>query len=143
MITFGVENVKMPAIDRKAVRRWLEAVAQDHGGRKVGILNYVFCDDERILQVNLEFLGHDYYTDIITFDYSSPDKVSGDMYISLDTVLSNSVKFHSSYNKELLRVIVHGLLHLCGINDKGPGERAVMEAHENRALDIYELKFHS
>lgn len=137
MITFNVENVKMPHIDRKLVRKWIETVTFEHGGRTVGSLNYIFCDDERILQVNREFLGHDYYTDIITFDYSDLHKVSGDMYISLDTVLSNSSLFNSSYERELLRVIIHGVLHLCGINDKGPGERAVMESHENRALDLW------
>ncbi|MCQ2083780.1 MAG: rRNA maturation RNase YbeY [Bacteroidaceae bacterium] len=137
MIGFDVENVSMPAIDRASVRKWLKAVAFDHDGRQTGSLNYIFCNDERILQVNKEFLGHDYYTDIITFDYSTPKKVSGDMYISLDTVLSNSKKFRTSYEKELLRVIVHGVLHLCGINDKGPGERAVMEMHENRALEMW------
>lgn len=140
MIGFGVENVKMPPIDRAAVRKWLKAVAKDHDGRETGDLYYVFCDDNRILEVNNEFLGHDYFTDIITFDYSSPKRVSGDMYISLDTVLSNSSKFHTSYERELLRVIVHGVLHLCGINDKAPGERAVMEAHEDRALDMWYSK---
>ena len=127
----------MPKLDRKALRAWITAVAATYEGRKAGNLNYIFCNDERILEVNKEFLGHDYYTDIITFDYSEPDVVSGDMYISLDTVLTNSEKFHTSYEKELLRVIIHGVLHLCGINDKGRGERAVMEAAENRALDIW------
>lgn len=125
----------MPAIERKVVREWLKKVAEGYG-RKLGNLNYIFCDDERILEVNKEFLGHDYYTDIITFDYADLKTVHGDMYISLDTVFSNSGKFNTSYIEELMRVIVHGLLHLCGINDKGQGERAVMEAAENDALDI-------
>ena len=86
--------------------------------------------------MNRQFLGHDYYTDIITFDYSSGIKISGELYISLDTVKSNSVKFGTVYQEELYRVMIHGILHLCGINDKGPGERAVMEAAENRALDM-------
>ena len=137
MISFINENVKMPKLDRKALRAWITAVAATYQGRKAGNLNYIFCNDERILEVNREFLGHDYYTDIITFDYSEPGVVSGDMYISLDTVLTNSDKFHTSYEKELLRVIIHGVLHLCGINDKGRGERAVMEAAENRALDMW------
>lgn len=130
----------MPKLDRKALRAWITAVAATYEDRKAGNLNYIFCNDERILEVNKEFLGHDYYTDIITFDYSEPGVVSGDMYISLDTVLTNSAKFHTSYEKELLRVIIHGVLHLCGINDKGRGERAVMEAAENRALDIWNNK---
>ena len=137
MISFLNDNIKMPSLDRKAVRAWIVAVVATYNGRKTGNLNYVFCNDERILEVNKEFLGHDYYTDIITFDYSEPGVVSGDMYISLDTVLTNSEKFHTSYEKELMRVIIHGVLHLCGINDKGRGERAVMEAAENRALDMW------
>lgn len=130
----------MPKLDRKAIRAWITAVAATYDGRRVGNVNYIFCNDERMIQVNNEFLGHDYYTDIITFDYSEPGVVSGDMYISLDTVLSNSSKFKTSYEQELLRVIIHGVLHLCGINDKGRGERAVMEAAEERALDMWYKK---
>ena len=140
MISFLTENIKMPRLDRKAVRAWITSVAASYDGRRVGNVNYIFCNDERILQVNNEFLGHDYYTDIITFDYSAPGVVSGDMYISLDTVFSNSSKFHTSYDTELLRVIIHGVLHLCGINDKGRGERAVMEAAEERALEMWYKK---
>lgn len=140
MISFLTENIKMPRLDRKAVRAWITAVAATYDGRKVGNLNYIFCNDDRILEVNKEFLGHDYYTDIITFDYSEPGVVSGDMFISLETVETNSFKFHTSYDKELMRVIIHGVLHLCGINDKGPGERAIMEAAENRALDMWYKK---
>ena len=137
MISFINENIKMPKLDHKAVRAWIDAVAATYEGRKVGSLNYIFCNDDRILEVNKPFLGHDFYTDIITFDYSEPGVVSGDMYISLDTVLTNSEKFHTSYDKELMRLIIHGVLHLCGINDKGRGERAIMEAAENRALDMW------
>ena len=140
MISFLTENIKMPRIDRKAVRAWIAAVAATYEGRKVGNLNYIFCNDDRILEVNKEFLGHDYYTDIITFDYSEPGLVSGDMFISLETVETNSFKFHTSYDKELMRVIIHGVLHLCGINDKGPGERAIMEAAEEKALDMWYKK---
>ena len=140
MISFLTENIKMPKLDRKAVRAWITEVAASYEGRKVGNLNYIFCNDDRILEVNKKFLGHDYYTDIITFDYSEPGRVSGDIFISLDTVLSNSSKYHTSYEKELMRVIIHGVLHLCGINDKGPGERAVMEAAEERALDMWYKK---
>ena len=140
MISFLTENIKMPKLDKKAVRAWITAVAATYDGRKVGNLNYIFCNDDRILEVNKEFLGHDYYTDIITFDYSEPGKVSGDMFISIETVETNSFKFHTSYDKELMRVIIHGVLHLCGINDKGPGERAVMEAAEEKALNMWYMK---
>ncbi len=102
--------------------------------RFLGPVSYIFCDDERILEVNRQFLNHDYYTDIITFDYSRGRVVSGDLFISLDTVRSNAALVGATYDRELRRVIIHGILHLCGINDKGPGEREIMEKHENAAL---------
>ena len=91
-----------------------------------------------MLSINRQFLDHDYYTDIITFDYTEADRISGDIFISLDTVRSNAEQLGQPYERELHRVIIHGILHLCGINDKGPGEREVMEAEENRALALFE-----
>ena len=132
-VIFDAEGVAMPAIDRAATAAWLECVAHSLG-KNVGRLSYLFCDDEHILAINREFLGHDYYTDIITFDYSTRRHIAGDMVISLDTVASNAAALGADPRRELLRVIAHGVLHLCGINDKGPGEREVMEAHEERAL---------
>ena len=132
-ISFMVQNVEMPAIDAEKVKSWIETVAREHG-KRVGALTYVFCDDEYILATNNQFLGHDYYTDIITFDYSNSHRISGDMVISLDTVRSNAEQLGVDYQGELQRVIIHGVLHLCGINDKGPGEREIMERHENEAL---------
>ena len=132
-IYFNAVNVEMPAINFKIIREWVSAVAENHG-RMVGHITYIFTDDEEILNVNRQFLNHDYYTDIITFDYSRRKLISGDLYISLDTVKSNSELVNASYTDELNRVIIHGVLHLCGINDKGPGEREVMELHENEAL---------
>lgn len=123
----------MPAIKKRAITAWIKAVAATYG-RKVGEIGYLFVDDEKILQVNREYLGHDYYTDIITFDYDEADVINGDLIISLDTVRSNAELFGKSYQEELFRVIIHGILHLCGINDKGPGEREIMEAAENKAL---------
>ena len=108
-------------------------------GRKVGEIGYMFVDDEKILEVNREYLGHDYYTDIITFDYDEGDRINGDLVISLDTVRTNAEQFGKSYDEELHRVIIHGILHLCGINDKGPGEREIMEAAENKALKMITL----
>lgn len=136
MIEFDVKNVEMPSLDFERVGRWLEEVAASHGMR-VGNINYLFCDDEEILRVNREFLHHDYYTDIITFDYTHRDRIGGDIVISLDTVRSNSEEFSVSYDEELLRVIAHGVLHLCGIDDKGPGEREIMEENENAALKLF------
>lgn len=133
MITYNAENVKFPKIKRRETTAWIKRVAASYG-RKVGEIGYLFCDDEKILEVNREYLQHDYYTDIITFDYDEDDIISGDLVISLDTVKSNAELFHKNYDEELHRVIIHGILHLCGINDKGPGEREIMEAAENKAL---------
>jgi rRNA maturation RNase YbeY len=135
MITYSTENVKMPAIKRRETTAWIRRVAATYG-KKVGEVGYLFVDDEKILAVNNEYLGHDYYTDIITFDYCEGNTLNGDLVISLDTIATNAEKFHKDYNEELHRVIIHGILHLCGINDKGPGEREIMEAAEDRALAL-------
>lgn len=134
-IILQAENVVLPHFDEQLLMVWIQQVAHAHD-RVVGNLTYVFCDDEYILKVNRDFLKHDYYTDIITFDYSNSRRLAGDMVISLDTVKSNAALFEREYAEELLRVVIHGVLHLCGINDKGPGEREIMERHENEALAI-------
>ncbi len=133
MITYNAEGIRMPKIRKRETTAWIKTVAASYG-LKVGDIGYMFVDDEKILEVNREYLGHDYYTDIITFDYDETDTINGDIVISLDTVRTNAVKFGKSYEEELYRVIIHGILHLCGINDKGPGEREIMEAAENKAL---------
>jgi probable rRNA maturation factor len=133
MITYNVDGVAMPKIHKRETSAWIKAVAASYN-RKVGDIGYMFVSDDKIIEVNKQYLGHDYFTDIITFDYDEGDKINGDIVISIDTVLSNSVKFKKEYDDELHRVIIHGVLHLCGINDKGPGEREIMEAAENRAL---------
>ena len=133
MISYNTVNVKMPAIRRRDTSAWVKAVAASYG-KKVGEIAYIFVDDEEILRVNREYLQHDYYTDIITFDYTEGDTISGDLFISLDTVRTNAEQFDKPYDEELHRVIIHGILHLCGINDKGPGEREIMEAAEDKAL---------
>ena len=127
--------MKMPKIRKRDTSAWIKKVAASYG-RKVGEIGYLFVDDEKILEVNNEYLGHDYYTDIITFDYDEDDIISGDLVISLDTVRSNAELFSKPYEEELFRVIIHGILHLCGINDKGPGEREIMEQEENKALAL-------
>ena len=135
MISYQTEGVKMPAIKRRETTAWIKAVAATYG-KKVGDIAYIFCDDEKILEVNRQYLQHDYYTDIITFDYTEDNVISGDLFISLDTVRSNSEEQGTVYEEELHRVIIHGILHLCGINDKGPGERELMEQAENKALSL-------
>lgn len=125
----------MPGFNQGVVSQWIEAVARSFN-KSVGELAYIFCNDEKILEVNREFLNHDYFTDIITFDYSNRRRIAGDMFISLDTVRSNAELFSKNYDEELMRVVIHGVLHLVGINDKGEGEREIMEKHENEALEM-------
>lgn len=135
MIEFQTYDVEMPALDFSLLREWIGRVCEAHD-RLPGSLVYQFCSDEHILSTNLKFLGHDYYTDIITFPYCESERVSGDILISLDTVRTNAEGVGESYMRELHRVIIHGVLHLCGIDDKGPGEREVMQAHEDEALRL-------
>jgi len=135
MITYNADGVKMPKIKRKDTTAWIKAVAQSYG-KKVGEVGYMFVNDEKILEINNEYLGHDYYTDVITFDYDEDDVVNGDIVISLDTVRTNAELFDKAFEDEIYRVIIHGILHLCGLNDKGPGEREIMEKAENKALEM-------
>ena len=135
MISYNTDGVRMPKIKKRETTAWIKAVAATFG-RKVGVIGYMFVSDEKILEVNREYLGHDYYTDVITFDYDEDDTISGDIVISLDTVRSNAEMLGKVYDDELHRVIIHGILHLCGINDKGPGEREIMEAEEDKALAL-------
>ena len=140
MITYQTEDIEMPPIKKRETTEWIKTVAATYG-KKVGEIAYIFCSDEKILEVNRHYLGHDYYTDIITFDYREGNRLSGDLFISLDTVRTNADQFaRGDYDRELHRVIIHGVLHLCGINDKGPGEREIMEEAENKALALLENK---
>lgn len=134
-INFISQGVAMPDFNQDTVREWINRVARSFD-KNVGALTYIFCNDDKILEVNRQYLHHDYFTDIITFDYSTRRRISGDMFISLDTIATNAVQFGRTYNEELMRVIIHGVLHLVGINDKGEGEREIMEYHENEALAI-------
>lgn len=130
---FTDERVAMPALRKGELRKWLSSVAMSYG-KRVGNLCYQFCDDEHILEANRQFLAHDYYTDIITFDTTEGDRLGGDMLISLDTVASNAEGLGVSYEQELHRVLVHGVLHLIGLRDKTEAEAVAMRAAEDRAL---------
>ncbi len=129
------QGVEMPPLNEELLRRWISAVADAHD-REAAELTYVFCDDATILDVNRRFLQHDYYTDIITFDNTRGRRLRGDIYLSLDTVASNAEMLGVDYDRELYRVIIHGVLHLCGIDDKAPGQRQIMESHEDKSLEI-------
>lgn len=133
MISYFTENCGKPAICTKRCSAWIRDIASKHG-KTIGEIAYVFCDDAKILEVNRQYLCHDYYTDIITFDYCEDDKLSGDIFISLDTVKSNSVTYGTDYYDELTRVIIHGILHLCGYKDKSDDESKAMRALEDAAI---------
>ena len=133
MIRFGSDSIEMPALDERKVTKWIKSVAADYGF-SVGQINYIFCSDERELAVNREFLGHDYYTDVITFDYSTESVLNGDIFISLDTVRSNAEMVGVPFEQELLRIIIHGVLHLTGQGDKTPETKVVMTEKEEKAL---------
>lgn len=133
-ITFESEDIEYPNIDSKTISTWIKAISSKYN-KRVGDLSYLFCNDDKIIEVNRQYLQHDFYTDIITFDYSERDKISGDIFISLDTVKSNSKEFKTSFIEELHRVIIHGVLHLCGINDLSTEEEIEMRKAEDEALE--------
>ncbi|MDD2327710.1 MAG: rRNA maturation RNase YbeY [bacterium] len=135
-IRFQSEKVPFPeTIKKRETANWIRAVAAGYG-KKVGELSYLFCDDEKILEVNRHYLRHDFYTDIITFDYSEGEIISGDILISLETVRSNSQKYQTAWQEELRRVIIHGVLHLCGLKDKTREEEKSMRVAEEEALKL-------
>ena len=136
MVSFIADSIEMPALDERKVSRWIRSVAADYNFA-VGNITYIFCSDERELEVNRQFLGHDYYTDVITFDYTSGKTLNGDIFISLDTVRSNAEMVGAPFEEELRRIIIHGILHLTGQGDKTPETKAQMTAKEEHALALY------
>ncbi|MFZ6038438.1 MAG: rRNA maturation RNase YbeY [Bacteroidota bacterium] len=134
-ITFQAENVALPNIKKRATSNWIKVVAEEYG-KKAGDISYIFCDDAKILEINQTYLHHDFYTDIITFDYSEGDRISGDIFISIDTVRSNAEKYGTNFDDELHRVIIHGILHLCGLKDKSEADSKKMREAEDKALSI-------
>ena len=133
MVSFIADSIEMPALDERKVTRWIRSVAADYNFA-VGNINYIFCSDERELEVNRQFLGHDYYTDVITFDYTSGKTLNGDIFISLETVRSNAEMVGAPFEEELRRIIIHGILHLTGQGDKTPETKAQMTEKEEKAL---------
>ena len=133
MITYNAEGIAMPKIKKRLTSKWIKAVAASHG-RKVGEVGYLVVNDDKILEVNREYLGHDYYTDIITFDYDEDDVINGDLVISLDTVRTNAEQFAKSYDDELHRVIIHGILHLLGYDHVTPEQERQMFGLQRQLL---------
>ena len=135
MIHYIAENIELPFIENEKVNRWIKKIASNYE-KKIGQISYIFCSDEKILEINKQFLNHDYFTDIITFDYSTASIISGDIFISIDTVNNNAKELNISHNTELLRIMIHGILHLCGQEDKSTKQRAEMTRKENLALEL-------
>ena len=135
MIHFYHENIETPDLQKRKLKEWIKRVAAIEGFT-CGEVSFLFCNDEKILQVNRQYLEHDYYTDIITFDYSEGNTISGDIFISIDTVKSNAISYESTYENELYRVIIHGILHLCGQDDHSAEDKETMTMKENIALAL-------
>ena len=133
-ITFQADQIDFPKIRKRDIKNWIKRVAASYG-KTIGEVNYLFCTDDKILEVNTQYLSHDFYTDIITFDYSEGDKISGDIIISLETVRTNSQKYNTGFAEELHRVIIHGILHMCGIDDKSETASLNMRNYENHASE--------
>lgn len=134
-ITYHTEDVPLPPIRKQKISEWIKKVVDIHQ-KKIGDIAYIFCSDEKILEINNQYLKHDYYTDIITFDYTDGQRIAGDIFISLDTVHSNADQYGVSPYEELYRVIIHGILHLCGIDDQTEEQEQEMRAEENKALAL-------
>jgi rRNA maturation RNase YbeY len=135
MINFFSEDAPFPLTGKKlATEARVKTLIRDEN-KKNGVLNFIFCSDEYLLKLNREYLKHDYYTDIITFDYCEGDKIAGDMYISVDRVAENARNYGSTFETELRRVILHGVLHLCGYDDKTDEEQISMREKENHYLN--------
>ena len=133
MIIYNALDIKIPKFPRRNVSNWIKSVAGQFN-KRLGDVSFIFCSDEKILEINKNYLSHDYYTDVITFDYSTKEKISGDIFISIETVMSNAKTYHIPFEQELYRVMIHGILHLCGLNDKTHKEKATMRKIENQAL---------
>jgi rRNA maturation RNase YbeY len=138
MINFHYET-KFGLEDRKNYTSWINNILVGEKAH-LGDLSYIFCSDEYLIKLNQEYLGHDTYTDIVTFNYSEEDVISGEIYISVDRVKENAVKFDEDFNKELLRVMAHGVLHLLGYNDKSKNEKEEMKAKEDEKINMFHVK---
>ena len=139
-ISFHNEGVNTKTPSKRLLKAWIKEFVSNHG-KKVGELAFVFCSDEKILEVNQNFLQHDYYTDIITFDYCEGEIVSGDIFISVERVLENAASHKVDYNTELLRILAHGVLHLIGFQDKKEKNKIEMTRNEDLCMSLFFTKF--
>lgn len=135
MVSYFLQDIDFVFKHKRLNNSWLKLVAESEI-KKLGNINIIFCSDNYILDVNVKYLGHDYFTDIITFDYCEKDILSGDLFISIDTLRDNAEFYKTEFNDELNRVIVHGLLHLIGYDDHTPEEQKIMREKENYYLEL-------
>ena len=135
MIEFLTEDIEFPSINTALLENWIKRIIKEHD-YNLGSMTIIFCSEQYILKINREFLSHDYYTDIITFDYCENRNISGDLLISLETVRSNSENFNTDFFDELNRVIIHGILHLIGFDDSTPELKVNIRKEEDKALEI-------
>lgn len=135
MINYFNEDTKIPKFQRRLYSNWIKSIVNKYG-YKLGEINYIFCSDKYILEINRQYLNHDYFTDIITFNYNNDKLISSDIYISIDTVAKNADYYHVNFENELNRVMIHGILHLLGFDDKSEDEKIVMRKKEDEALDF-------
>lgn len=136
MIHFISEDMAIPELNQTKVQSWIQLLTASHQ-KKLGEINYIFCSDPKIIEVNRQYLGHDYYTDIITFDYTEGIRIAGDLFIGVETVASNTEQYSLDYQEEMLRILAHGVLHLCGFKDKQPEEEKQMREEEAKALALW------
>ena len=137
MTSFFNETPFVFPYNKNSVKRWVKSVAKSEG-KEAGNINYIFCDDEYLLKVNQDFLNHDYYTDVITFDYVKGKTISGDIFISITRIKENAITLSDNdFERELIRVLAHGVLHLCGYKDKSEGDQKIMRAKENFYIDRF------
>ncbi len=138
MISYFSEDIDFNLKNKRLNNRWLNLVAESEI-KRVGDISVIFCSDGYLLDINKRYLRHDYFTDIITFDYTEGDRLSGDLFISVDTVRANAEEYGSDFEQELCRVMVHGVLHLIGYDDHTPDDIALMRSKEDYYLSLREL----
>jgi probable rRNA maturation factor len=138
-ISFQTQDIELVLKEKNRIRLWIVDAIRNEG-KKTGDITYIFCTDEYLLGMNQQYLQHDDYTDVITFDYTEGDRVSGDIFISVERILDNSMQLKTTPVDELHRVMIHGVMHLCGYKDKKPKERTNMTVKENQYLEMLSLQ---
>jgi probable rRNA maturation factor len=138
MIDFNYET-EFTLDNEGAISNWISNVIKSEN-KKEGEINYIFCDDEYLLQINQEHLQHDYYTDIISFDYTVGNEINGDMFISIERVKDNAIDFNVAFEEELKRVLVHGILHYAGYKDKSEADELLMRSKEDEKLAMFHVE---